>query len=231
MAGRFLTKGSRHPDRRRWRSLRGGAFAQGLGNREGTSTLQDAWVRSGENLQAERDFAGRHGVSADLLEGGDSCRRRIASTSLRFGTATHVACRLIPACSGTPRARSRMVSVARRATRREGGASRERRPRDRSQARVAEGMAPRSSCHEARGERSGAAQVGLLRANADRGGSLARRRIESSCGCARASKNVRQKLDVRVLALSKRHARFAIRQPVGRKAGASFVGTPRAHQN
>jgi hypothetical protein len=44
----------------------------------------------------------------------------IASTSLRFGAATHVACRLIPACSGTPRARSRMISVARRAIRREG---------------------------------------------------------------------------------------------------------------
>jgi len=44
----------------------------------------------------------------------------IASTSLHFGAATHVACRLIPACSGTPRARSRMVSVARRSIRREG---------------------------------------------------------------------------------------------------------------
>lgn len=62
-------------------------------------------------------------------------------------------------------------------------------------------MAPRSGCHEARGERGGAAKVGSARSNADGGGSLARRRIESSCGCARASKNVRQKLDVRVLAL------------------------------
>lgn len=44
----------------------------------------------------------------------------IASTSLRFGAATHVACRLIPARSGTPRARSRMFRVARRAIRREG---------------------------------------------------------------------------------------------------------------
>lgn len=67
-------------------------------------------------------------------------------------------------------------------------------------------MAPRSGCHEARGDRSGSAQVGSMRANADRGGSLARRRIESSDGCARASKHVRQKLDVRVLAPSKRHA-------------------------
>jgi hypothetical protein len=68
-------------------------------------------------------------------------------------------------------------------------------------------MAPRSGCHEARDERDGAAQVGSTRSNADRGGSLARRKIESSCGCARASKNVRQKLDVRVLAPSKRHAK------------------------
>jgi len=43
----------------------------------------------------------------------------IASTSLRFGAATHVARRLIPARSDTPRARSRMVGVARRRHNRE----------------------------------------------------------------------------------------------------------------
>jgi hypothetical protein len=48
-------------------------------------------------------------------------------------------------------------------------------------------MAPRLSGHDARGSVGGAAQAKLSADNADRGGSLARRRIESSCGCARAS--------------------------------------------
>jgi hypothetical protein len=43
----------------------------------------------------------------------------IASKSLRFGAATHAACRPIPTRSGTPRARSRLAGVARRATQRE----------------------------------------------------------------------------------------------------------------
>lgn len=119
-AGRFLTKGSRHPDRRRRRSLRGGAVAQGLGNRE------DTGVPPGRTGSRRREPPFEHFASRDDTGCPRSSRRRglmqagIASTSLRFGAATHVACRLIPACSGTPRARSRMVSVARRAIRREG---------------------------------------------------------------------------------------------------------------
>lgn len=80
-------------------------------------------------------------------------------------------------------------------------------------------MAPRSGCHEARGEHGGSAQVGSAWSNADRGGSLARRRIESSCGCARASKNVRQKLDVRVLAPIEASRRLAARRQAGRGQG------------
>src|SRR5688572_16430708 len=81
-------------------------------------------------------------------------------------------------------------------------------------------MAPRSGCHEARDARGGAAQAGSARTNADRGGSLARRRIESSCGCARASKNVRQKLDVRVLAFIEASRESSPRgMPAGRRQG------------
>lgn len=48
-------------------------------------------------------------------------------------------------------------------------------------------MAPRLGGHDAQESVDDTAQVVASADNADRGGSLARRRIESSCGCARAS--------------------------------------------
>lgn len=53
--------------------------------------------------------------------------------------------------------------------------------------KVAEGMAPRSGADHARNDLVGSDELRVAGSNADRGGNLARRRIESSYGCARAS--------------------------------------------
>jgi hypothetical protein len=80
------------------------------------------WARIGEKLLPSSFRGTTRGVRdarrRGLLQAG------IASTSLRFGVATHVAYRLIPVRSGTPRARSR------RATRRKTSARRERELRE-----------------------------------------------------------------------------------------------------
>jgi hypothetical protein len=84
-AGRFLTKGSRHPDRRRRRSLRGGAGAQGLGNRETAAVLQDVRARFGEKLRASTVSRDDTGCPRFDLEGGDSGRRESPAGAFASG--------------------------------------------------------------------------------------------------------------------------------------------------
>lgn len=103
--------------------------------------------------------------------------------------------------SGSPRRAPAVPGLVHARPRSKGGARREwsfaRVTTERSVAgKVVDGMAPRSGADHARDGGAGSAQVGSASSNADRGGNLARRRMESSGGCARASKNVRQKLDV-----------------------------------
>lgn len=155
----------------------------------------------------------------------------IASTSLRFGTATHVACRLIPACSGTPRARSRMIRVARRAIRREGelreSDDREigrRRESQRAWLLARAVMKPETNVTARR--KSGRYGRTRTEAAASRGGRSrapagvpVRRKRTAEVGCS----------GLGPIETSRKSSLQG--EPSGTWARASFVGIPRAHQN
>jgi len=163
-----------------------------------------------------------------LKEGNPEAENR--HRILHFGAATHVACRLVPARSSRLRVRfefgnraQKRLPLPRRAF--------ARATAERSVAGMTvEGMAPRLGGHDARESVYGAAKAESYADNADRGGSLARRRIESSCGCARASQRT---AEVGCSGLLAPIEASLEKRPRSRRheetwAGASFVGTPRA---
>jgi len=177
--------GSRHPGRRRARSLRGGVSAQGLGPREGTGALQGD---SGSDRrdppfgQPSGDDTGcpRCSKEGTLLAG-------IAGGTFTSGPRPMSRVGQSPARSVTSRARSRRPRPKDVATADDWSFARATTERSVAE-RDAEGMAPRSGADHARDVGEGSARVGSSSSNADRGGSLARRRIGSSKNeCARAS--------------------------------------------
>jgi len=80
----LLTKGSRHPDRRSIRSLRGGESAQGLGTREETGVPQGVSGSERREPPAGQFFERRHGVSAVHSKEGN-LEAGIATRSFTLG--------------------------------------------------------------------------------------------------------------------------------------------------
>lgn len=128
-----------------------------------------------------------------------------------------------PGRSGESRARSRPIRCHwRRGGNREWSFARATAERSTAEV-IAEGMVPRSGADHARDGGFGLAQARSGSTNADRGGSLARRRIEGSYGCARASRSLRQKSVVRTSAPTKQALQAWLFQDEGRtQAGASL---------
>jgi hypothetical protein len=166
-----------------------------------------------------------------------SSRRRglgqagIASKSLRFGAATHAACRLILARSGIPRARSRLAGVARRATQREDelresdGREIGRRRRSQRAWLLARAVMKPEAIAAAR-RKSGRCERTRTEAAASRGGGSR----------ARTGVPVRRRTYGRSWMFGSWPYRSVTRRLAARRtgvawAGASPVGTPRADQN
>lgn len=91
---------------------------------------------------------------------------------------------------------------------------------------IAEGMAPRSSADHARGGDFGCAQAGSGSTNADRGGSLARRRTRSSKRVCPCVLSLRQKSENSGFSPQESSPLLS---DAGARARASRAGTPRAH--
>ena len=178
------TKGSRHPDRRRRPLLRGRAGVQSLGPCEGMASLQDAPARA-ERTSGLAAFARRHGVSA-LLEGGDPTAGIAAEPSLRGRDPCRVSASHRHAPLHPRLVRRKSVASARNLPRVELRESdgreigrREHRQRAWLLTRALITLGTTTKARRKRGFR-GRTRTGAARP--------ARRRIEGSYGCARASK-------------------------------------------
>jgi hypothetical protein len=109
----------------------------------------------------------------------------IAEKSLRFGAATHVACRGVP---GTLRPFSGSFTVERRITpsrASSSGASRERRSRDRPHEETPEGMAPHQGADHAQDDGSGSTRCKSGRVGAFERGPRRKPRAEEDGGLVR----------------------------------------------
>jgi hypothetical protein len=133
--------------------------------------------------QSSRDDTG----CPRCIEGGDSSGgNRREEPSLRGRDPRRAPGNSRPR-SGSFWARSRAAGVSRRTPPPSSGASRERRPRDRSQRRPQKAWLLTRALITLGTMASARRKHGSARSNADGGSNLARRRIRGSYGCARAS--------------------------------------------